>query len=334
MSFNQYSNISSPGASELALGGNREAVSRVFTDVASKAFYSPEIDPYMASIRDGEIFKKVATVGGQVTMHDIVGAGFWDSHCELENLKTASPYTAQPKTFSSKFNGGILPISIEMWNYAFADGNLMQVRDMVDMWAAQGRMGAEKDGFGFTYNRALTENLADGVPMISNVHPTNSGTMDNLTLSAVAGTLDAADIVAAVSKLRFQTMKSGIPGMYQPKVLLVQEEDLAAALTAIESSSVALTGNSGTVNFIKRYGIRVVTSPFYAPLDVATAAPGRTRLAILLSGSHGVFMAEPTPFQMIFKGLDNSNNLAYQYMGFYHMIFGAYDGFGTVGIAI
>jgi Na+/H+ antiporter NhaD/arsenite permease-like protein len=53
-----------------------------------------------------------------------------------------------------------------------------------------------------------------------------------------------------------------------------------------------------------------------------------------LSDAHKVFHWVAADMQTYFKNYTLSDNIAYKYIGFFHSIFGAFDGTGLVGTQV
>ncbi len=329
-------NSFAPTAGGITLGGNLELIKRSFDDIATSVFYSPDSNPNYTTVYDEMVFHQGKAPYGVVNMFDIIGSGYWSNHDELQNVIENTPFTTEPIQFSSRLKSDAVQISWEAWNYAFGTGDGSSIRRMIEQYMRAGRATLERDGFGIYRNAAVT-NLADGVPLLDNAHPTTIGTFDNLLLAAVPGSLQTVDIEAMITSLIAQPLKSGIPGMYTPRTLVVAPQDLPAAITLTDSKAVFgplnQQGNPATIQWISyKYNIQVKTSVF---LDSFGNAPvGYTRFAFLLSDAHKIFHWVAAPLQTYFQNYTLSSNIAYKYIGFFHSIFGAFDGTGVVGLAI
>lgn len=324
------------GAGGITLGGNLELVKRSFDTIATSTFYSPDSNPNYTTVYDEAAFHQGSAPYGVVNMFDIIGSGYWSNHAELQNVQENVPFTTEPVQFSSQLKSDAVQISYEAWNYAFGTGDGSSIRRMIEQYMRAGRATLERDGFGL-YRNAASTNLADGVPLLSNAHPINGGTFDNLFLAATPGLMQTADIENLITQLIKQPLKSGIPGMYVPRTLVVTPQDLPRAIEITESKAIAgplnAQGNPATINWISyKYGIQVKSSVF---LDSFANVPGGyTRFAFLLSDAHKIFNWVATPLQTYFQNYTLSANIAYKYIGFFHNVFGAYDGTGVVGLAI
>lgn len=329
-------NSFSLGAGGITLGGNLELIKRSFDEIATATFYAPDSNPNYTTVYDESIFHQGKAPYGVVNMFDIIGSGYWSNHAELQNVQENTPYTTEPVQFSSQLKSDAVQISWEAWNYAFGTGDGTSIRRMIEQYMRAGRATLERDGFGIYRNAAVT-NLADGVPLLSNAHPINGGTFDNLFTAASAGNLQTIDLETLILKLTEQPMKSGIPGMYVPRTLLVAPQDLPRAIEITESKAIAgplnAQGNPATINWVSyKYNIQVKTSVF---LDSFGNVPmGYTRFAFLLSDAHKIFHWTAADLQTYFKNYTMSDNIAYKYIGFFHSVFGAFDGTGVVGLAI
>jgi len=324
------------GAGGVTLGGNLELIKRSFDEIATSTFYSPDSNPNYTTIYDEAVFHQGKAPYGVVNMFDIIGSGYWSNHAELQNVQENTPYTTEPVQFSSQLKSDAVQISWEAWNYAFGTGDGSSIRRMIEQYMRAGRATLERDGFGIYRNAALT-NLADGVPMLSHVHPINGGTMDNFFTATTPGQLQTVDLETLIQELIKQPMKSGIPGMYVPRVLVVAPEDLPAAITLTESKAVIgplnQQGNPATIQWVSyKYNIQVKSSVF---LDSFGGLPtAYSRVAFLLSDAHKIFHWVAADLQTYFQNYTLSSNIAYKYIGFFHSIFGAFDGTGMVGLAI
>jgi len=325
-----------PTAGAISLAGNPELIKRSFDEIATSTFYGFDSNPNYTTVYDEAVFHQGKAPYGIVNWFDIIGSSYWSTHEELENVKENVPFTTEPISFSSRLKSDAVQISWEAWNYAFGTGDGSSIKRMIEQYMRAGRATLEKDGFA-VYRNALTTNLADGVPMLSNSHPTVTGTYDNYLDSATAGTFATTDLETMIQTLVSQPLKSGIPGMYVANTLLVAPKDLPRAIEITESKAIVgplnQQGNPNTINWVSyKYNIQVKTSVFLDSFP-GVSSP-RTRLAFLLSDSHKVFHWVAADLQTYFQNYTLSSNIAYKYIGFFHSIFGAYDGSGIVGMAI
>lgn len=328
------------GAGGITLGGDLELIKRSFDAIATSTFYAPDSNPNYTTVYDESAFHQGTAPYGVINMFDIIGSGYWSNHDELQNVQENVPYTTEPVQFSSKLKSDAVQISWEAWNYAFGTGDGSSIRRMIEQYMRAGRGTLERDGFALYRNAALT-NLADGVPLLSNAHPTNGGTFDNYFNSAVAGQVGTTDIENLIKQLIVQPMKNNIPGMYVPRTLVCSPTDLPSIIEITDSKSIVnplnQQGNPNTVNWVSyKYNLVVKSSAFLdeSVFPYQNLPGGRTRLVFLLSDAHKLFHWQAAPLQTYFKNYTLSDNIAYKYIGFFHSIFGAYDGTGVVGMAV
>lgn len=326
------------GGGGVTLGGNLELIKRSFDEIATSTFYSPDSNPNYTTVYDEMVFHQGKAPYGVVNMFDIIGSGYWSNHAELQNVQENTPFTTEPIQFSSQLKSDAVQISWEAWNYAFGTGDGSSIRRMIEQYMRAGRATLERDGFGL-YRNALVTNLADGVPLLSNAHPINGGSFDNFFASAVAGTFAPIDLENMITQLIKQPMKSGIPGMYTPRTLVVSPTDLPRAIEITDSKAIVgplnQQGNPATINWVSyKYNIQVKSSVFLDTFPGTNTGAGYTRLAFLLSDAHKLYHWTAADLQTYFQNYTLSSNIAYKYIGFFHSIFGAFDGTGMVGLEI
>ncbi len=328
------------GAGGITLGGNLELIKRSFDDIATSTFYSPDSNPNYTTVYDEQVFHQGKAPYGVVNMFDIIGSGYWSNHAELQNVQENTPFTTEPVQFSAQLKSDAVQISWEAWNYAFGTGDGTSIRRMIEQYMRAGRASLERDGFS-VYRNAASTNLADGVPMLSTTHPMNGGTFSNFTNATTPGQVQTVDIEDMIKNLIAQPMKSGIPGMYVPRTLVCSPTDLPAIITLTESKAVVgplnQQGNPATIQWISyKYNLSVKSSVFLDEnlFPYAGLGGGYTRLLFMLSDAHKVFHWVAADLQTYFQNYTLSSNIAYKYIGFFHSVFGVYDGTGVYGIQV
>lgn len=325
------------GAGAVTLGGDIQLVKNSFDAIATTV-WEAQPNPGYVDVRDSRAFKQGLAPYGVKNMFDIIPSGYWEEHSELENVKQNAPFTATPFQFTSKMTSNALEFSYEVWNYAFGTGDGSALADMVRAHISSGRSTMNRDGFQI-YNNAFTTSLVTGVPLLSASQPTTVGTFSNIVNAATVGTLQAVDVENAIRSLIAQPNKAGIPAGNRPRTLVVSPVDFPNAVTITESKSIAgplnAQGNPATISYVSaKYNLEVVTSEFISNSMSGAPGGGYTRAAFLLSDNFKIYAWTASNLTTYLQPLEMSKNLSYQYISYYHMIFGAYDGFGIVGIAI
>lgn len=277
-------------------------------------------DKATASAEDGLVFKQDSTDRSAVISEQFMGAGYFQSRGELQDVVQGTNRVGNQKTSSVVNYSKGIKISKNL----FDDDQHAVVEKSVRDLGRLARVSRDRNALSVYNNGFSSQTSNDAVALFSNSHTTLGGqTVDNLE----TGALTLSNLETGINSLLQQQTQDGTLGGHSPAVLLVPTALLREAMQITGSSLIPGSANND-INYLSEVwpGLQVRWSPF-----LSTAQGGSDTAWFILSRDHSITRFIRQPLQTILRDWQFSENLTYQYIAEYREVVDSISWEGVVG---